>query len=50
MIEDDHWTGKLFRKGISESDIEFLFLILNPNPNERWIAEDIARCGYLDAN
>lgn len=48
--EDDHWTSKLFRKGVSEGDIEFLFQILNPDPTQRWTAEDIARCGYLDVN
>jgi hypothetical protein len=48
--ETDHWTGKLFPEGISESDIEFLFQILNPDPTQRWTTEDIARGGYLDFN
>lgn len=48
--ETDHLTGKLFPQGISESDIELLFQILNPDPTQRWTAEDIAQCEYLDFN
>jgi len=46
--EDDHWSYRLYRKGVQMDDIEFLLQILNPVPNERWTAADISRCGYLD--
>jgi hypothetical protein len=49
-VEDDYWTSKLFHKGVSASDIEFLFQILTTDPRERWTAEEIAGCGYLDVN
>jgi hypothetical protein len=49
-VEDDHWTSKLFRKGVSASDLELLFQILNPDPRERWSVAEVAGCGYLDVN
>lgn len=45
----EHWTAKLLRKGVPEEDVSFVFTILNPDPRERWTAEDIIRSGFLDS-
>jgi serine/threonine protein kinase len=46
--ESDWWAEKLPQKGLSTEDIEFLFRVLNPNPQKRWTAEQIIRSGYLE--
>lgn len=44
----EDWVHRLYRKGVSKEDLEFLVEILNPDPDERWTAGEIAQCGYLD--
>jgi hypothetical protein len=46
----DDWIYRLCDKGLGVNDIQFLFQILNPVPNERWTAGEIAGCGYLDTD
>jgi len=43
------WAERLYQKGVSSEDIEFLVQILNPDPAERWTAAEIVQCGYLDS-
>lgn len=38
----------LLRKGVAAEDVEYPSLILNPEPAERWTAQDILSCGYLE--
>lgn len=45
---NERWVERLLDKGIAADDVEFLFQILNPDPAERWTAQDIVTCGYLE--
>ena len=48
--DSEGWAERLLRKGIAVDDVEFLFRVLNPDPAERWTAEDIVSCRYLEIN
>lgn len=43
------WVTRLLNGGIPASEVNFVFTVLNPDPTERWSAEDIIRSGFLDA-
>jgi len=50
--EETHqiWAERLYDKGVSQEDIQFLYDVLDPDPTQRLTAEDICRMGYLDAS
>jgi len=43
------WATRLLDGGIPADEVSFVFTILNPDPRERWTAEEIIRSGFLDA-
>lgn len=43
------WATKMLREGVPVDEVSFVFTVLNPDPVERWTAEDIIRSGFLDA-
>jgi protein kinase len=48
-VDDNDWWGeKLYRKGISPEDLQFLVNVLHPDPSERATAAEIVRSGYLE--
>ena len=49
-IDSERWVERLLCKGVAVDDVDFLFHILNPDPAERWTAEDIVSCGYLEVD
>ena len=44
----DHWLIRLSHMGVQDDDLEFLYVILNPDPNQRLTAQEILDIGYLD--
>lgn len=43
------WAARLLDGGIPAEEVNFVFTVLNPDPMERWTAEEIIRSGFLDA-
>jgi len=43
------WATRLLDGGIPADEVNFVFTVLNPDPTERWTAEEIIRSGFLDA-
>jgi len=43
------WTTRLLDGAIPADEVSFVLTVLNPDPTERWTAEEIIRCGFLDA-
>lgn len=42
------WANSLFESGIAAEDIQFLAMVLQPDPNKRLAADQILETGYLD--
>lgn len=42
------WANSMFESGIAAEDIQFLALVLQPDPNKRLVAAQILETGYLD--
>ncbi|RMZ76154.1 hypothetical protein DV738_g5124, partial [Chaetothyriales sp. CBS 135597] len=48
FLGSDRWMDRLRSKGVSDVDIEFLSLVLDPDPEARWTAQEIIATGYLE--
>lgn len=42
------WANSMFESGVAAEDIQFLALVLQPDPNKRLVAAQILETGYLE--